>query len=168
MENLKEKLNELRSLERDPEIFLKNYFKNIRNQITNECETFLIEKCESSEERENAISQREEMIKETENFELRCRCANLGRGQYSQDIDSLQNKLKNINIRDDREVSEAEGDFESAIYSRKKNLLMHKGVVFFEMTEKSPLALFGALIQVEDEYVPFLKFKLVIFDTILP
>lgn len=162
MDELRKKLNELMLSESSPRLFIVDYFDAIRNQIDIECENYLSKHGHTDEKREKSIRQQEEMIKEIDLFQKEC-LSNLESVESSPTaIENLRNKIERLETNDQNAISRAEYEIDIALDQRKKSLLMEQGIVFLDkkynqITENDQLILFGALIMVKDEYLPFMK-----------
>ena len=157
MNELKEKLNKLRLLDKRPRLFIVEYFDNIRNKIDIECETFLTRHAGSDEERDKAIQQQTEMIKEVDLFEKKC-FSNLGSVQFSSiDFDKMQARIESLDMNNKDAVLKAENELESILFQREKTLLMEQEIGFLnnKIIKEKTLTLFGAIFIVMDEYVRF-------------
>ena len=71
MLDLRKKLNELISLESDPKSFIKAYKQEICEEIEIECKSYLNNHNGSNEQKEEAIRQKNEMLKQVDYREIR-------------------------------------------------------------------------------------------------
>lgn len=158
MDRLRSKLSELKSAVNNPKLFIVDYLYETRNEIDIECETYLSKAGVQLEEREKALQQREEIIKEVDLFEKKC-LTNVETLQFGPtDLNQLENKLDSLDLMDAKAISIVERDLNCALIQRQKLLFMEQGLFFLNKNyckrlEEYPELLFGVLIIVEDEYL---------------
>ena len=155
-------LSELKSIIKQPRVYLTSYFDDLCNQIDTESIAYLEKFNDDEELKESIIENQAHMINEVKSFESKC----LSNTEY------LNNEIKNIDI------SEFENQLESFDFNSedmninlmksvsdllidvRKRIFMRSGIVFIDNKRVGELfdyyigsSMYGIMILVEDEFI---------------
>jgi hypothetical protein len=174
MDRLCEIYSELKSTV-NGELYLANYFTEIRNQIDIGCEEFISEPNLKDDVKEKAIQQQEELINEVNSFQKECLKNLMVNPIKEVDLEKFDFRLKTLDLADNKAVLNLEKDLYCVLHNRKKALFINKGIVLLrldaywslftsgskEIYEKKHkkkfdhAVLFALLVLIEDEFLIF-------------
>jgi hypothetical protein len=159
---LRNRLSELKLAQKNPRIFLTNYFNEFRNKIDTECQEVLTNKEKSCHEiwYYQALETQDLIIKEVNAFEQSC-LRNMATNQLTNElsrslanaISKIENKLECADELNDDGIYEI---FELSLNASilvQKELFNNRSIIYFNAMQLIKYKNFGFLLIINNTYV---------------